>query len=912
MAGPNGPVKIPFSNVAGAFKSNYKLDPSDRDRYHKDLQYAPVPEDKPLFTMLPTGNPDVPSLGGGVVSAVKSLPGVLKGLAHLAAPPETNGETAADLLGVGATPLLRMGKGVVSNEQKAGQQTMRYLPDANTSRQSGPVATLLDLARAGTSALSMINPLNPGGSAGMNEAIDEGRPNDALGEGLVQGAMFLGPEVLRGIGRGTKSLVQRGLDEPMAGTEITPRQRYEAAKAQGVNLPVTQATNSPILRSLDKLNEGGLLGGPTREAANTRNVNALTAHTQGNLDAASVLDPESGGKAASDDLRGHFTDLQNDAHTELNRMSPVQGAEGGQLLQPQLQAPFNALQERAGGLLHEMSPLDAEQGGARRQALLKERMDQMHADATQGYRDVSENYGDLPANNVGSIVQTAEDIGKKNSRFSEQFPSLESKRMMGVVGDAAQLGSPSQMNYLGAPQIGDLIRSRSALLDLTRDPEIVKSSYGGDIQRLIAAHDQAIMDSLPEKGQQSWREANAKWESMKNTFDNPSSPYFSAIRTPNTSTLTRLPTRTPEAVRTEFEHTGNEGKGIIRRGTTEGLLGSTAKGGFDLGNFGSKLEREPEAFRRELYGDQTPYWGAEDRFHAPLQKIASDYQQMQPFESDAFTSTPEKLVHGVGPKTGAGIERLRAHGVNDEGIGALRRGVGEDLLGSNDRGEYNLNKLGVPLERMDGEFFGPHEQELQRIGNDYREMKPFEGAAYTENPESLVHGEGLGPKTAAGVRKLRDLPMKPEGAAGPAAPRIGAEGMGAIQRGAMTDLLGKNSEGGFNFKQLPNALKNANEGYLQELLGPDAHQQLKNIGTTSKALDVDYNRSGSGKMWQKAAEFGLMTTPLPYLQYPLAKFLTSPKVSEWMMRPQGPRGGRIFVPPQVLPPAEEKKKQAAR
>lgn len=758
MAGPSGMMGIPFSNVAGAFRSGYKIDPGDQARYYKDLQYAPVPGDKPAFTMLDTGDPDVPSLGGGVVSAVKSLPGVAKGVAHLIAPPTNPAEYTSELLGPAGVPLVRMVAGAIGNEAKAGPQTLQYLRDAADPRQTLWGRTLSG-ARAVTSGASMINPLNPGGSAGMNEAIDQGRPNDALGEGLVQTAMLAGPEMLRGIGRGTKSLVRGNVDAPMAGTDVTPRQRYMAAKAQGVDLPVTQATNSPLLKPLDWINEGGVLSGPVREAANIRNVNALTAHSNGMLDTASRLDPETGGRAVQQPLQQHFTDLQNRAHSMLN----------------------------------DFSGLPSEEGGVRVQGLAKDAMDQQHADATAGYKDVSDNYGHLPADNVGDIVHTAEDIGKKNARFSVQFPSLESQRMMNVVGDAAQLGSDSQRTYLGAPQIGDLIRSRSALLDLTRDPEIVKSSYGGDIQRLIAAHDQAIMDSLPEDGRTAWRDANAKWEGMKNTFDNPSSPYFSAIRTPNPSTLaTGIGGQTPEAVRTLHGVTGDEGVGIARRGVTENLLGNAPDGTYDLRNFSSRLERLPGAYRSELFGGQ---------------------------------------------------------------------------------GEENLRGL----------------------GSDYRAMQPFEKAATTDDPESLVHG--VGPKTAAGARMLRDLPIKPEG-------------MGAVQRGTMSDLLGKTSDGGFNFKQLPNSLKNANEGYLGELLGPEQHQQLKDIGTTSRALDVDYNRSGSGKTAQKVAEFGSMTTPLPYLQYPLAKLLTSPKVADWMMRPSPPRGSPFFAPPEIIPP--EKKKAAGR
>lgn len=576
-----------------------------------------------------------------------------------------------------------------------------------------------------------------------------------LGAGLVVGGTA---GKLMKIPGAAKDLLRGDVDASMAGTDITPRQRYTAAKSLGVNLPPAQATDSRLLKGVDWINSEGLLSAPMHERLQGKNLNALSDATEGALTRMSPFDPEEGGTTIQSPLRGGFVGLQNRTHDALGEMSPLTGTDAGADLQSRINGKQQAL----------------------------------HDQAQQGYKDVAENYGDLPAFNHAQIVKTAEDIGQKNSRFSQQFPSLESRKVMGVVGDAAQLGNESQRAYMGPPTISDLMRSRSALLDLTRDPEIVKSSYDADIQRLIAAHDQSISDSLPEDGRETWRKANSDWESMKNTFDNPSSPYYHAARTPN----------------------------------------------------------------------------------------------------------PTTLLQGIGGTSPESIKQLR-NITGDEGVGAVGRGVGENLLGRTSNGEYDLRNLGAPMQRIPEEsrqaLFGAQEEPLQGIGSAYREMQPFEKAANTENPEELVQGKNLGPQTAAGVRKLRDLPIQPQGAFGPAAPRIGEEGMGALRRGVATDLLGENSEGGFNFKQFPNNLKNLNEGYRDELFGPEGHQTLRDIGTTAKALDKDYNRSGSGKLGQKVIEFGKMATGVPLLQYPVGKFMTSPAASEWLMRPSK-------IPPALFAP----------
>lgn len=615
----------------------------------------------------------------------------------------------------------------------------------------------IDNARKG----GTLKVLEPGEAVPMptsSELSDYGAETlGGLGTGMLAGEAAAG--LMRFPGA-VKNFVRGDVDAPMPGSGMTARQRYLDAKQMGVNPSMADATASPFLRGVSDVNQRTLRGAPVHQAAATSNLDAVDRYANGYLNQLSPLDPETGGKTIQAPLRNSFVSLQDRAHDLLGNLSPLEG----------------------------------EAGGAKLQNLAQQKMDSLHEGAQAAYKDVSDNYGDLPANNVGGIAKTAEDIGQKNGRFSQQFPSLENRRIAGVIGDAAQLGNESQSLFMGAPRVGDLIRSRSALLDLTRDPEIVKSSYGGDVQRLIAAHDQAIMDSLPEDGRTAWRDANAKWESMKNTFDNPQSPYYHALRTTNPSSLTEgIGPHTPESVRALRLNTGDEGAGIVARGAASKLFGLTDAGEYDLGGLSRQLNREPSGFRDEL--------------------------------------------------------------------------------------------------------FGPQHEELQHIGQESQALQPFEEAATTRNPEELVHGTKLGPKTAAGVRALRDSPIKPEGAFGPAAPRIGEPAMGALRRGVATDLLGTTAEGGFNFPRVAGNLERLNPGYRAELFG-DQEAPLRKIGQVGRMLTDNSNRSGTGGINIKSGEIGGMmdfADPKSAVskiigtvgQRGIAKILTSPRAVDWIMGPGG-------------------------
>ncbi len=751
MTGPAGPVGVPYSKVLTAQQTGYKLDPSDRDRFTKDYVGAPIAGSPSVGTFF--GDMGFSHPGDALKSLGSNLLGAVKGVAE---PPKTPAEFAGAAVGgpIGA-PLVRMGESILHNESIAAHQTAHYASEAvHPTEGEGVGGRILNGLRAATSGALMADPMLPAGGAGMNTAIDEGRPADALGEGAADIGMLAGPAALGKLGGAAKGVLAGDVDAPMAGTDLTPRARYLGAKDLGVDLPPAQATNSRALKALDWVNREGVLSAPMHEELTGRNMTALTNAAQGDAARMSPFDPETGGRTIQDPLAEDFTDLQNRAHD-------LQG---------------------------EMSPLEGEAGGAAKQTLVKAKQAALHDAGQQGQIAVRNTYGSQSADGLGDVNEAAKNLLPKYERMMVQTPSMVPKRVVSVLQDIANLGNEQQTATIGPPTIGDFMRNRSALLDLTQDPEIVKSQSLADLENLMKVHDTAIERSLPPEGAQAWRDANAKWKQMKSTFDDPSNPFYNAYRTPNPSTLNLgIGGTAPEALRAERALLGDQAAGVTSRANAQKLFGAAPDGSYDLRGFSGRLARMPEDTRSTL-------------------------------------------------------------------------------------------------------FTNPQNEELSHIGADYREMQPFERAATTENPQALTTGKDLGPQTAAGVRKLRDLPIKPEGAMGPAAPRIGEQGMGALRRGVFEDTLGNTSEGGYNFKQFPVNLKNLDPGYVQELYGPEGAARLQKIGDTAKALDVDYNRSGSGKNVQKAAEwFGLLHgNPLAWGQYPLGKFMTSPAMSDWLMEAPKP------------------------
>lgn len=435
-----------------------------------------------------------------------------------------------------------------------------------------PVETLKSLSHIG----SLFDPENPLYSPILQGVEDykAGGPGYAatkLAGGAVGGLALgeIGGEALGGAlklpGR-IKSVVTGDVMAPAAGSEVSPFARYNAAKRVGVNLDAADATGSPLLGNLKRINENSLFGGHLYDNLKARNTGAL----------------------------GDATD-----------------------------AFLNGLYEG-----------DRESGGREIQGALKTNHEGLRGNAETGFNQLTEETKGSPVKGAPAVGQTAASILNTIEPLAEKYPSLAPKRTMDVLNDLTRVGAkpaPQPTGFLDAPGSefavprkiartpmdtwSDLQRLRSATHDLTTtNPDLVKSQAIAPLQRMTSTLDDAMTNAssgLTPAQEAVFRRANGDWKDMKATYDDPSSPFYHAVRSENPSTLfSGVGPKTPENALnlrgriSPFEQYADEPSpalGALRRGTVESALKPNNEGAPNFRTFGANLNRIPADYRAELF-----------------------------------------------------------------------------------------------------------------------------------------------------------------------------------------------------------------------------------------------------------------------------------------------------------------------
>lgn len=361
-----------------------------------------------------------------------------------------------------------------------------------------------------------------------------------------------------------RTAIAGDVNKPITGSNVTPLQRFNSAQNLGVNLDAADATNSGLLKNVKKLNEHSLLGSNSYEKLGSANTSAL----QGSTD----------------------------------------------------------------NLLTRLYDGDRESGGAEIQKALKNNQQRLYGSATDGFESLPQN---IPIPGLEDVGNTARVIARQNSAYQDLFPSLKPAKAMNVVGDVGGLGStappPLKMSPFvdesgksipsstqapprQPPSFGTGQQLRSDLLDFYRNnPDIVQNQGNGFIQRLAGQTDDALTNAssaLTPDQLNTFRSANADWKDMKGTYDDPSSPFYHAVRSENPSSLYGgIGSKTPENARNVLSRLSPTGispeqspaVGALRRGTVEGALKSTSDGSPNLKTFGTQLNRIPADYRAELF-----------------------------------------------------------------------------------------------------------------------------------------------------------------------------------------------------------------------------------------------------------------------------------------------------------------------
>jgi hypothetical protein len=368
----------------------------------------------------------------------------------------------------------------------------------------------------------------------------------------------------------------------MAGrmAEVPPGEMFSrgevanAAQEHGVNLDLAQATESPLLKQAKNANRYSLASQGVYDAAQTKNLSALEQWAN---DEASQYAPDSLGREGT-----------------------------GQQLQAALKAHLEARKQLASNMYEQ---LDQELGG-------------------------------VPQDVSATVQDAASRILDENKAYYDQHPELKPTKAWAIIQDLAKQPKegmkvastgtePGLIDAQGNPVANtkvvqaavpktatwsELHQLRSDLMDFYRNnPDVIKGRGEAWIQQMVSTIDQAMtspdFQMTPEQ-LHDFRAANDVWESIKNTYDNPQSPYYHAIRAQSPSQIPNtLSKGSPELARSvrqtlsSLDDTGSL-EGQFQRQFVEKLLNGKDGETLDLGGLNQRLKAIPQDHLEAMLGPE--------------------------------------------------------------------------------------------------------------------------------------------------------------------------------------------------------------------------------------------------------------------------------------------------------------------
>lgn len=478
---------------------------------------------------------------------------------------------------------------------------------------------------------------------------------------------------VRGIPEFARGKLAGDIDAPLPdGSGHTPATRYAAAKRVGVQPNAADATNSPILDAVRRATEHSAAGSSLYDNLQGSNMQAMSDRGTGLQTAMSGVDPLTAGTAMQTKLQAPFLAADDAA------------AKAGV-----------AAQNTADDFVNSKSPLTGEKARLQQQANLQADQERLQTEGGNQESEIRGLVGDQPVSSLDPMRSTARTIMQQNAPADSLVPGLAQKQTTGIMQSFANMGEGEGATQ---PTIGNLLDLRTRLLDAKgNNNELVSGLADKDIDRMIGAVHQTIDGSMPPGGTPAWENANAIWRDMKETYDTPQSPFYSAVRGNAPQALTQgIGGTSPAAI--EAMRARGADLGIVQRGNAESLFGNGKDGQYDLGGFGRRLYQMPEENRAALFGDDG---------NEALTKLAADHAAIEPtrkaatapiedLRRPAFKAAPETLVDGIGPRTGSQMDRI-APMVGPEGVGALQRGELTNLMGTDQNGAPNWKTFGRQL-----------------------------------------------------------------------------------------------------------------------------------------------------------------------------------------------------------------------
>jgi hypothetical protein len=317
------------------------------------------------------------------------------------------------------------------------------------------------------------------------------------------------------------------------GEQFSRAEVYNAAKQNGVTLDLAQATEHPLANTAKKANQYSLAARSKYEKAQNANTKALEGWADKDLSAFSKETPtrESLGPAIQNKLKQNVGEMEKQSGRILDELTRDAG---------DTQPNAKGIYQLADGIVN----------------------------AEKGY------YAKNPNLKPGKAWSIIEKLANRSKELKGETRLVESK----VLDES---GKPILREVQTKPQVtpdtwSDLHKLRSDLMNEYRNnPEIVGSRAEGWLKQMVAAIDDTMtseaFSKLSPEQVAKFREANQIYADMKNTYDNPQSPFYHAVRAQSPSQVPAMLTRTPELAKQAHAIVGDL-KGPLQRQYAESLL----------------------------------------------------------------------------------------------------------------------------------------------------------------------------------------------------------------------------------------------------------------------------------------------------------------------------------------------------
>lgn len=375
------------------------------------------------------------------------------------------------------------------------------------------------------------------------------------------------------LGGGEKAMAKTPIKQQTAAGNATNLEVAQYAKDNGIDLTPAQATGSKRFQAVQAVGERALLPGDLPETLEKQKA------AFGNL----VDDfKQRVGTEAIPDTEAAGTSLKSQAQHGLD------------ILKTSAQADYQGFQQQAGDI-----PVDLSDVKAKAAASL--------ASQAEALKNVPAQY----ANPVRNVLKKLSDLqagGEVDPKALADFNNAVDTYGLNPEQQAAlrtKLGLPDEAGN-SAVKMSTAQQLRSAYLDISRD-------YSGNVTKSVQRYaaqaakdiDAAMSKAADQVGAtDQWRQANAKWKQLQQTYNNPEHPLYKVLQEPDPS---KVPTRllgkgnyggSPQTVR-QLQESGIDISPLKRE-----VAQQISQNNFSIDNGGNKLGGFSTQFLKTLFSPE--------------------------------------------------------------------------------------------------------------------------------------------------------------------------------------------------------------------------------------------------------------------------------------------------------------------